>query len=49
MAQRQLLCGVLYVQWLLLKLLQGKVVVIGAGPAGLGAAHQLKKLGAEVS
>jgi len=24
-------------------------VVIGAGPAGLGAAHQLKKLGAEVS
>ena len=29
--------------------LQGKVVVIGAGPAGLGAAHQLTKLGAEVS
>jgi len=25
------------------------VVVIGAGPAGLGAAHQLTKLGAEVS
>jgi len=30
-------------------LLQGKVVVIGAGPAGLSAAHQLKKLGAVVS
>jgi len=25
------------------------VIVIGAGPAGLGAAHQLTKLGAEVS
>ena len=25
------------------------MVVIGAGPAGLGAAHQLKKLGAQVS
>ena len=25
------------------------MVVIGAGPAGLGAAHQLMKLGAEVS
>jgi len=25
------------------------VVVIGAGPAGLGAAHQLMKIGAEVS
>jgi len=25
------------------------VVIIGAGPAGLGAAHQLMKIGAEVS
>ena len=25
------------------------MIVIGAGPAGLGAAHQLTKLGAQVS